>query len=95
VVVIEGAEALLVAAWEDPAPISSAIAKAFAGRAARTVARHSQQVLAGIGFTTEHRFHRYLRRTMVLDQLFGGTGLTRALGADILGTRQLPAILPL
>ena len=32
----------------------AALAKAVAGQSARTVARHCQQVLAGIGFTTEH-----------------------------------------
>ncbi len=32
---------------------------------------HCQQVLAGIGFTTDHPFHRFLKRTMVLDGLFG------------------------
>ena len=41
-----------------------------AGRPAR-VARHCQQVLAGIGFTTEHPLHRFVRRTIVLDQLLG------------------------
>ncbi len=52
-------------------PETAAMAKALAGRAARTAARHCQQVLAGIGFTTEHQFHRYVRRVLVLDQLFG------------------------
>ena len=47
------------------------MAKAVAGRSARTVAKNCQQVLAGIGFTTEHHFHRYLRRILVLDELFG------------------------
>ena len=54
------------------------MAKALAGRGARTAARHCQQVLAGIGFTTEHEFHRYVRRVIVLDQLFGTSrSLTR------------------
>ncbi len=72
------------------------MAKAFAGRSARTAARHCQQVLAGIGFTTEHPLHRSIRRTMVLDQLLGaGSVLTRQLGADILRTAALPAAFPL
>ena len=45
----------------------------IAGRGARTAARHCQQVLAGIGFTTEHPLHRYVRRVLVLEQLFGTT----------------------
>ena len=72
------------------------MAKAVAGREARTAARHCQQVLAGIGFTTEHPFHLYFRRVLVLDALFGTSRtLTRALGDDLLATRQLPPLLPL
>ena len=72
------------------------MAKAIAGRSGRTVARHAQQVLAGIGFTTEHAFHHHLRRTLVLDGLLGDArSLTIALGEQLLATRQLPGLLPL
>ena len=95
-VAIETAEAVLDAAWLDQSPQTAAMAKALAGRGARTAARHCQQVLAGIGFTTEHDLHRYVRRTLVLDQLLGSARtLTRSLGDDLLATRQLPALLPL
>ena len=95
-VAIEAAAAMLDAAWPDHEPRTAAMAKATAGRAARVTARHGQQVLAGIGFTTEHAFHRYLRRILVLEQLLGGTqSLTRELGREILARRQLPALLPL
>ena len=95
-VALEAAAALLDAAWEDPSPVIAAMAKAFAGRSARTAARHCQQVLAGIGFTTEHPLHRSIRRTIVLDQLLGaGTVLTRSLGADVLTSAVLPASFPL
>ena len=77
-------------------PSPPALAKAIAGRSARTVARHGQQVLAGIGFTTEHPFHHYVRRVLVLDQLFGDTrSLTSALGEQLLQDRRLPMLLPL
>jgi alkylation response protein AidB-like acyl-CoA dehydrogenase len=60
------------------------------------VARHCQQVLAGIGFTTEHPLHRSVRRAIVLDQLLGaGSLLTRTLGADILSSAALRAAFPL
>jgi alkylation response protein AidB-like acyl-CoA dehydrogenase len=60
------------------------------------VARHCQQVLAGIGFTTEHPLHRSIRRTIVLDQLLGaGSVLTRTLGAEILSSATLPVPFPL
>jgi alkylation response protein AidB-like acyl-CoA dehydrogenase len=95
-VALEASAALLDAAWEDPSPVTAAMAKAFAGRSARTVARHCQQVLAGIGFTTEHPLHRSVRRTIVLDQLLGaGSALTRALGNDILASARLPTAFPL
>jgi hypothetical protein len=95
-VALEAATALLDAAWEDPSPRIAGMAKAFAGRSARTVARHSQQVLAGIGFTTEHPLHCFVRRAIVLDELLGaGTVLTRALGADVLSSATLPAAFPL
>ena len=63
--------------------LTAALAKATAGRTARTVATHCQQVLAGIGFTTDHPFHRFLKRTMVLDGLFGS--------ADEIVARPRPA----
>jgi hypothetical protein len=93
-VAIEGADALLLAAWGDLA--IAPLAKAFAGQASRTAARHCQQVLAGIGFTAEHPFHRYMRRTFVLDQMLGaGRGLTRQIGERVIGTRKLPAMIEL
>ena len=95
-VAIETAVAVVDAAWLDPTPVTAAMAKATAGRSARVAAKHCQQVLAGIGFTTEHDLHRYLRRTWMLDQLFGSSAvLTKQLGQDLLASRQLPPLLPL
>ena len=80
----------------SPSPLTAAVAKAIAGRSARLVARHCQQVLAGIGFTTEHPLHRYVRRVLVLDGLLGDArSLTRQVGERLLQDRGLPAILPL
>ncbi|HUC04313.1 MAG TPA: acyl-CoA dehydrogenase family protein [Acidimicrobiales bacterium] len=96
-VALDASAALLAASWEraDDGELAS-MAKAMAGRSARVTARHCQQVLAGIGFTIEHPFHRHVRRIMVLDQLLGsGTVLTRTLGTEILGRASLPATLPL
>jgi hypothetical protein len=95
-VAIDAAQAMLEVAWLDQASQTAAMAKACAGRGARVAARHCQQVLAGIGFTTEHSFHHYLRRVLVLEQLLGATGtLTREIGRDILERRQLPPLVPL
>jgi hypothetical protein len=95
-VALEAAAALVNAAWEEPTPGTAALAKGMAGRSARTVARHAQQVLAGIGFTLEHPLHHYVRRIVVLDQLLGaGSVLTRQSGADLLASGSLPATFPL
>jgi hypothetical protein len=95
-VAIEMARAVIDAAWLDPSPTSAAIAKAVAGRSARTAARHCQQVLAGIGFTTEHTLHLHVRRSFVLDELFGtSVTLTKQFGDDLAASRKLPPLLPL
>jgi alkylation response protein AidB-like acyl-CoA dehydrogenase len=92
-VAIEAADAGLEAAWLDGTAQSATIAKALAGRGTRTAVRNCQQVLAGIGFTTEHPFHHYARRMLVLDELLGSTrSLTTALGETALITRQLPVV---
>jgi hypothetical protein len=93
---IETADAMLDAAWVDRAPGTAAMAKSVAGRQARATARHCQQVLAGIGFTTEHPLHHFVRRALVLDGLLGGAvSLTRSLGNQVVDTLQLPALPPL
>jgi hypothetical protein len=52
--------------------------------------------LAGIGFTTEHPLHLFVRRTLVLDQVLGaGSALTRTLGTDIVRSGTLPPAFPL
>jgi hypothetical protein len=95
-VAIEMAEALLDAAWLDGTPNSAAMAKAVAGRQARVAGRHCQQVLAGIGFTTEHPLHLFVRRTLVLDGLFGtAASVTKALGEEMVRVATLPPLLPL
>jgi hypothetical protein len=95
-VAIETAEAVIDLAWLDGTTRSAAMAKASAGRNARTAVRHCQQVLAGIGFTTEHRLHLSIRRTLLLDALLGtSTSLTRALGEELIASRALPPLLPL
>ena len=92
-VAIEGAEATLVAAGDD---LGSLLAKAAAGQAAATAARHCQQVLGGIGFTTEHAFHRHARRAWVLDGLLGSTrDLTREAGAILRQRGSAPRLVEL
>ncbi len=95
-VAVEALEACIGAAWDAPGPETAALAKAAAGRTARTVAAHSQQVLAGIGFTTDHPFHRYLKRTLALEGIFGSVDdIVVAVGRQLLATRRAPVLIDL
>jgi alkylation response protein AidB-like acyl-CoA dehydrogenase len=95
-VAIGALDATLVAAADAPGVLTAQLAKACAGRTARTVATHCQQVLAGIGFTTEHPFHRYLKRTMLLNSLFGTSDdLVVAIGKTLLTGRAVPTLIDL
>jgi len=95
-VAVEALEATLTAAREEQSAETAALGKAVAGRTARTVAAHCQQVLAGLGFTTEHRFHRYLKRTMVLEGLFGSADkIVLDVGRLLLATRHVPTLIEL
>jgi len=95
-VAIEALEATLVAAADAPGPVTAALAKATAGRTARAVTGHCQQVLAGIGFTTDHEFHHYPKRTMVLEGLFGATEeVVLSVGRGLLAARHVPTLVEL
>lgn len=95
-VAVEALEATLTAAREEPNPDTAALAKAVAGRTARTVAAHCQQVLAGVGFTTEHPFHRFLKRTMALEGLFGSADeIVLDVGRRLLAARRVPTLIEL
>jgi hypothetical protein len=48
------------------------LVKALAGRVSRRVTQATLQVLGAVGFTWEHDHHRYQRRALTLDALFGG-----------------------
>lgn len=92
-VAVEGAEATLVAAAAEPDDLGFLLAKAAAGQAALTAARHCQQVLGGIGFTAEHDLHRHVKRSLVLDGMLGSAReLTRAAGATLRAERSAPRL---
>ncbi|GBE67588.1 acyl-CoA dehydrogenase [Mycobacterium sp. MFM001] len=89
-VAVEGAEATLLAASDD---LGCLLAKAAAGQAALTAARHCQQVLGGIGFTAEHELHRHVKRALVLDGLLGSTReLTKEAGAILRANGAAPRL---
>ena len=92
-VAIEGAEATLGATTDD---FGSLLAKAAAGRAALTAAKHCQQVLGGIGFTAEHELHRHVKRALLLDGLLGSAReLTREAGARLRAEGSAPRLVHL
>lgn len=94
-VAVEGAEATLQAAAEcdeDPG-LAALLAKAAAGQAALTTARHCQQVLGGIGFTAEHPLHHHIKRSLILDGLLGSAReLTRQAGKTLVTTGSAPRL---
>ncbi len=95
-VAIEAAQGVAEAAIESDDPLAATAAKSLAGKAARLAATNVQQVLAGIGFTTEHRFHLYLKRTMVIDALFGSAKtLPAEIGATLLARGHAPQLVEL
>lgn len=92
-VAIEGAEATLSLPLDDNPDLTALLAKAAAGKAALTAAKHCQQVLAGIGFTDEHDLHTHVKRVLVLDELLGSSReLTRRAGAGLRARGSAPRL---
>lgn len=93
---IEGAASVAGACTDDSDPLLAALAKSLSGAAARTASKHTQQVLAGIGFTTEHDFQRWMKRTVVIEGLFGSAGsLPSTIGEDLLARGTAPRLFEL
>jgi hypothetical protein len=90
----EGAAAALEHSWDaDDEDLAAMLAKSLAGRAARLAATHCQQVLAGLGFTAEHPFHRYLARALLLDRLLGSAAeLPAEIGARLVAAGDVPRL---
>jgi Acyl-CoA dehydrogenase, C-terminal domain len=90
----EGVAAALELSWEaEDEDLTAMLAKSLAGRAARLAATHCQQVLAGLGFTAEHPFHRYLARVLVLDRLLGSAAeLPAEIGGRLAAAGSVPRL---
>jgi len=72
------------------------MAKLLAGEAGRLASRQCQQVLGGMGFTWEHRLHRYIRRALTLDMLYGSSKQLSALvGRQLRTDKRAPVLLSL
>ena len=66
-----GAGHLVTEAGLDGDAWTAMVAKCMAGQTAEHACTQAQQCYGAIGFTWEHEFHHYLRRTYALDRLFG------------------------
>jgi hypothetical protein len=88
-----GAEHLTAEASMSATPWDALVAKAAAGKAAENACAQAQQCYGAIGFTWEHPFHRYLRRTYILDRLLGDWRTLEAeIGAAVATCDDMPKI---
>lgn len=95
-VALEVAEQAVAAAWTVPDEFAVTMAKILAGTAARLAAKQCQQVMGGMGFTWEHPLHRYIRRALALDALYGSAGeLAAAVGSRLNNDRRVPGLVHL
>jgi alkylation response protein AidB-like acyl-CoA dehydrogenase len=62
-----------------PDPREAVLLKGLAGRTVRRVAQRTLQTFGAVGFTWEHSHHRYARRGLTLDALFGSLEEMRVL----------------
>ncbi len=83
---LSAAAAVTSAATQVLTTHSANTAKVSAGQAAMTVAKHSRQILGGIGWTVEHPFHRYEAMTRTLEVMYGSTRDLRAVIGKQLAT---------
>jgi alkylation response protein AidB-like acyl-CoA dehydrogenase len=90
---VVGAGQVVVEAATTGSAWAALVAKALAGHAAEDCCTQAQQSYGAIGFTWEHSFHRYLRRTYSLDRLFGDwRSLEFEIGQRLQEQRQVPRI---
>jgi alkylation response protein AidB-like acyl-CoA dehydrogenase len=96
-VALAAAEGVADAAWEsDDQPLASLVSKVVVSRACTTVAAHTQQVLAGMGFTADHSYHQVMKRAVVLDRLFGDANeLLPVLGRQLMARGAAPRLVEL
>jgi alkylation response protein AidB-like acyl-CoA dehydrogenase len=91
------AECSAITAWEaDDQVLAAATAKLITGRAVSVAAAHTQQLLAGIGFTAEHPYHRFMKRTLVLERMLGSAHeLAPEVGRRLIERAEAPRLVEL
>ncbi|MCW2515204.1 MAG: caiA [Mycobacterium sp.] len=87
-----GASELVHAAWSSGTPWDATVAKAYAGYAAHTTSRACLQVCGAMGLTSEHTLGCYVKRSAVLDALYGGWQQAMlTVGSELLRTGEIPS----
>lgn len=90
---VVGASHLITEAGLDGDPWTATVAKCMAGQAAEFACTQAQQCYGAIGFTFEHEFPAYLRRTYALDRMFGDwRTLEHEIGSRLQATGVVPRI---
>jgi hypothetical protein len=89
---LSGAQGLVHAAWSSGTPWDATVAKSYAGYAAHSTSRACMQVCGAMGLTAEHALGSYVKRSAVLDALYGGwQQAVLTLGRELLRTHTIPA----
>jgi hypothetical protein len=99
-VAVTAASAAADACWEvaDPreAWLAALTAKIVASQSVGLTISHTQQVLAGMGFTAEHPFHRFMKRALVLDRVLGSAiELAPIVGRELVRLGAAPRLVEL
>ncbi len=88
---LSGAHELVHAAWSSGTSWDAMVAKTYAGYAAHTTSRACLQVCGAMGLTAEHALGSYVKRSAVLDALYGGwqQGVL-TVGRELLACQAIP-----
>ena len=91
------ADCMTTSAWEsDDLVLAAATAKVVTGKAVGVTAAHTQQLLAGIGFTADHPYHRFMKRAVVLERMLGsGIELAPLVGRRLIEQGSAPRLVQL
>jgi len=89
---VSAAHELVRMAWSSHSPWDALVAKTYAGSAADATASTCLQVCGAIGLTFEHPLGGYVKRSRILDALYGGWQTSvRHIGKRLLDDGHLPA----
>ena len=85
------ARPMALAAAATGGGLRASAAKVLASQAAELSARVALQTHGAMGYTTEHRLHRWLHRTWQMSRAFGDPAWhRRRIGAEILKSQEIP-----